>query len=274
MGELARRLTESADFLRARGFREVDAAFVLGSGLGDSIVLDRAVSVPFAEVPGFPAGRVDGHEHRAEFGFLAGRACLALRGRAHFYEGVDLAAAVFPVRVARRLGAKWVALTNAAGALREDLAVGDVVALTDHLNLMGDGPLAGPNDDDVGTRFPDLSRAYDAGLRARAAAAAGEAGFPLREGIYAAVPGPHYETPAELRMLRALGADLVGMSTVPETIAAVHCGLAVLGLSVVTDLALPGEGAPALEHADVVAAARRAAPRVGRVLEGVVRRSE
>ncbi len=273
MGELAQRLSKSATFLRERGFGAVDAAFVLGSGLSRSIELDRSVSVPFAEVPGFPAGRVVGHDHRVEFGHFAGRPCMAVRGRVHYYEGVDLASAVFPVRVARVMGAAWVALTNAAGSLHPDFEVGDVVALTDHLNLMGDTPLAGPNDDEVGTRFPDLSNAYDGALREHAETVAREAGLRLRRGIYAAVAGPQYETPAELRMLRSLGADLVGMSTVPETIAAVHSGLKVLALSVVTDLAFP-EAVTPLDHASVVKAAQQAAPRVGTILEGVMRRSK
>jgi purine-nucleoside phosphorylase len=172
--------------------------------------------------------------------------------------------------VARALGSRWIALLNAAGGLDPAHAVGDVVLIADHINLLGDNPLIGPNDDTLGPRFPDLSRAYDADLLARAESAARAAGVPVRRGVYAAVCGPHYETPAELRMLRLLGADLVGMSTVPETIVAVHAGLPVLGISVVTDLAHPEAPEP-LSHEDVVAAAGAAAPEVGRILEALVR---
>lgn len=266
---LAGRIEEAAAFLRRRGVGDVEAAVVLGSGLSGALPLRDAVSVPFEEIPHFPRGGVAGHPRRVEFGAIAGRACLVVRGRVHYYEGVDPADCAVPVRVARALGAGWIGLTNAAGALRPVYDVGDVVALTDHLNLTGESPLAGPNDDDLGTRFPDLGAAYDPALLRAADAAAGRHGILLRRGVYAAVAGPQFETAAELRMLRTMGADLVGMSTVPETIVAVHGGLRVLGLSVVTDLAFPESPAP-LAHADVVAAAERAAPAVSRILEGVL----
>jgi purine-nucleoside phosphorylase len=271
LGERSERVQEAVDHLRRRGFAEVDAAVVLGSGLSRALPLEDPVSAPFEEVPHFPRGRVAGHERRVEYGRVAGARCLVLRGRVHAYEGADLVEATRPVRVARALGARWIALTNAAGALRPLYDVGDLVAITDHLNLMGDGPLAGPNDDALGTRFPDLSSAYDPELLRHADEAARAEGTLLRRGVYAAVAGPQYETAAELRMLRTLGADLVGMSTVPEAIAAVHGGMRVLALSVVTDLAFAESPAP-LAHADVVAAAERAAPRVSRILEGVLGR--
>jgi purine-nucleoside phosphorylase len=262
----------AADFLRRRGFGEPVAAVVTGSGLSDVLVPTDAVSVPFEEVPGFPHGSVDGHARRIEFGTVEGVPLVVVRGRVHYYEGVSLRDATFPVRAVRALGARWIALTNASGALRPSFGVGNVVRITDHLNLMGDNPLVGENDDAIGPRFPDLSGAYDLSLGAHAEAAAVEAGVPLRQGIYAAVSGPHYETPAELRMLRLMGADLVGMSTAPETIVAVHAGMRVLGLSVVTDLAFPEEPLP-LAHDAVVEAAGRAAPDVDAILRGVLRRA-
>lgn len=271
MASLRQRIDAAAGFLRERGCGDVSAAVITGSGLAGVLALEDAVEVPFADVPGLAAGSVAGHAHRVEFGRAEGRPVLVFRGRVHGYEGVDLVDATLPVRVARALGAPWIALTNASGGIRPSFAVGDVVRITDHLNLMGDNPLIGENDDTLGPRFPDLSRAYCPELGARAEAAAAEAGAPLRRGVYAAVAGPHYETPAELRMLRTMGADLVGMSTVPETIVAAHGGLRVLGLSVVTDLAFP-EAPSTLSHDDVVAAAAGAAPTLDAILRGVLRR--
>ena len=271
MGELADRVRACADHLRARGVGTPAAAFVFGSGLSNALPFDADVSLPFDEIPGFPQGSVKGHARRLEFGRVGESPCLVLRGRVHAYEGVDVALTTFPIRVACALGAKWIALTNASGALRPLYDAGDVVAITDHLNLTGESPLSGPNDDALGTRFPDLGSAYDPKLVALAEDAAREESLLLRRGVYAAVPGPQFETPAELRMLRALGADLVGMSTVPETIVAVHGKMRVLGLSVVTDLAFP-EAPAALAHADVVAVAEKSAPHVTRILEGVLRR--
>lgn len=272
MTSLGTRVGTTAEFLRSRGFGVPSAGVVTGSGLSGVMELADAVTVPFAEVPGFPRGTVSGHAHRIEFGRAEGVNVVVLRGRAHYYEGVSLADATFPVRVVRALGASWIALTNASGALRPSFAVGDVARITDHLNLIGDNPLVGENDESLGPRFPDLSATYDAEFGAHAEGAATEAGVALRHGVYAAVAGPQYETPAELRMLRLMGADLVGMSTVPEAIVAVHGGLRVLGLSIVTDLAFP-EKPETLSHETVVAAAGRAAPVVDAVLRGVLRRT-
>jgi len=269
MTALSDRIRESAAFLRARGVGDPVGAVVLGSGLSAALELEDAVSVPFAEIPGFPTGKVSGHDHRLEFGTCAGRPVLALRGRVHYYEGASLGEVTFPIRVVRELAPRWLAVLNAAGGIRAGWAVGDIVFLTDHINWMGDNPLTGPNDDSLGPRFPDMSAAYDAELLRRAEAAAAQASVPTHRGIYAAVAGPNYETPAEIRMLRLAGADLVGMSTVPEVIVAVHGGLPVLGMSVVTDLAVPEELEP-LSHEDVVRAASEAAPRVGAILRGLL----
>jgi purine-nucleoside phosphorylase len=265
----AKAIDDAVRALRERGVGFPVATLVLGSGLSAAIAARDGVSVPFAEVPGFPRGRLEGHDRRLEFGMVESRPVLVLHGRAHYYEGFELREATFPVRVARALGSRWIALLNAAGGLDPTHVPGDVVLITDHINLMGDNPLIGPNDDSLGPRFPDLSRAYDPGLRDLAEAAARRLGVPVRRGVYAAVTGPHYETAAELRMLRLLGADLVGMSTVPETIVAVHGGQRVLGISVVTDRADPDSLQP-LSHDEVVRAAREAAPKVGGILRGVL----
>lgn len=267
---LSSRIDETAAYLAERGIGTPEAAVVLGSGLSGAVTAADPVSVAFSEIPGFPQGCVPGHEHRLEFGEVAGRPVLVLRGRVHYYEGVSLAEATYPVRVAKRLGARWIALLNASGGIDPGFEVGDIVFLSDHINWMGDNPLVGPNDDSLGPRFPDMSRAYDRDLLRRAEAAARAAGISTRRGVYAAVSGPHYETPSEIRLLRACGADLVGMSTVPETIVAVHSGLPVLGISVVTDLAFPEELEP-LSHDRVVEVAAEAAPKVGMILEAVVR---
>ncbi|MEZ5066923.1 MAG: purine-nucleoside phosphorylase [bacterium] len=273
MAELAQRLEQAREFLRARGIGEPKVALVLGSGLSDAIALENSVSVPYAEIPGFPSspgGAVAGHAGRLEAGNLAGVPVLVLHGRVHYYEGVELSEATFPVRVAKSLGARWIGLTNASGGIDPAYEVGDLVLITDHLNLLGDNPLIGPNDDSIGPRFPDMSKAYDPELRRRAERVARETGLSLKHGVYAAVAGPTYETPTELRLLRLAGADLVGMSTVPETIVAVHGGLKVLGLSVVTDLAFP-EAAESVSHEAVVKAARAAAGKVAALLTGVIR---
>jgi purine-nucleoside phosphorylase len=270
---LSERVEKAKSFLREQGVGEPVAAVILGSGLSAALALEDTVAIPYGEIPGFPRGRVPGHDCVLEFGRVAGEPVLVLRGRVHYYEGLALVEVTFPVRVARALGARWIGLVNAAGGLNPSLEVGDIVLLTDHLNLMGDNPLIGPNDDALGPRFPDMSGAYSKRLLERAEAAARAAGLLTRRGVFAAVAGPTYETPAEIRMLQICGADLVGMSIVPETIVAVHAGLEVLGISVVTDMAVPEDRAP-LVHDDVLRVAQNALPGVTAVLEGVLGRKE
>lgn len=265
------RTEQAAAFLRARGVGTPLAAVELGSWLSEALPLTEAVTVPFAEIPGFPADSLP--PRRLEFGRVGSRPVVALRGRAHYYEGFSLAEAAFPVRVARALGARWIALASAAAGLDPTHASGDLVLLTDHINLMGDNPLIGPHDEALGPRFPDLSRAYDAGLLGRAERAARAAGVAVRHGVYAAVAGPHHGTRAELAMIRGLGADLVGMSTAPETIVAVHSGLHVLGLCVVTALAHPDGGEPTA-HEEALRIEHEAVPRVDAVLRGVIEGEE
>jgi len=245
---------------------------VLGSGLGAfADGLDGRVAVPFGDLPGFAVSTVPGHAGQVVFGRAAGVPLLALSGRLHHYEGHDLATVVHPVRTLIAAGCTTLIVTNAAGGIAPDLSPGQLVLIADHLNLLGDSPLRGANDPRVGPRFPDLTLAYDPALRRLAQAAALELGLTLREGVYAGLGGPAYETPAEVRMLRGLGADLVGMSTVAEVIAARHMGARVLGVSLVTNLAA-GLSPSLLSHDEVTAAAAAARATFSALLHGVLGR--
>ncbi len=245
-------LQAAATVLRERTGREShELAVVLGSGLGDyAATLPDAVAIPYGELPGFPAPQVAGHGGTLYSAQLGDAAVLAFSGRVHAYEGWDMDDVVFGVRTAVLAGAGIVVLTNAAGGVAAGLAPGDLVLIRDHLNLSGRNPLTGPNDDRLGPRFPDMSAAYDPELRAVARQVGNEVGVPLQEGVYAWFLGPTYETPAEVEMANRLGADLVGMSTVPETIAARHMDARVLGISLVTNLAAGISPTP-LSHDEV-----------------------
>jgi purine-nucleoside phosphorylase len=247
-------------------------AVVLGSGLGAiADGLGEPAALAYGQIPHFPAPTVAGHAGRLVVGTLGARRVAVLQGRFHFYEGYDLETVTFPIRVLQALGVRTLVLTAAAGGVRVNRHPGDLVGLTDHLNLIGGNPLRGPNDDRLGPRFPDLSAVYSARLRGWAVEEAHRLGFVLYEGVYAALPGPSYETPAEVRMLRTLGADVVGMSTVPEAIVARHAGMEVLGLVVVTNRAA-GLAPTPLSHAEVLEAGRAAAGRLGALIERMVER--
>ena len=270
VSDLMTELDQAVGVVRARSAVEPRVGIVLGTGLGGLAgEIEEAVSVPFVDLPGFPEPTVETHEGRLTLGALAGTPVAVLHGRFHRYEGHDLQAVTFPIRLLRRLGADVLVVTGACGGMRTDWSEGDLVLLRDHINLMGDSPLIGPNIDELGPRFPDMSEPYDGELREMARRAAQELGAPLREGVYVAVPGPSLETPAEYRMLRRLGADVVGMSTVPEVIVARHMGVRVLGVSIVTDLCDPD----ALEPVDVprlIETARNAEPNLTRLVVHVV----
>ena len=258
--------------VRARTTLEPDVAVILGTGLGALAEEIRAeATIPYADIPGFVVPTVESHTGRLLVGTLAGRRVAAMQGRFHRYEGYALRDVTFPVRVLRALGARTLVVSNVSGGMHPLWAAGDLVLLADHINLLADNPLIGSNDDRDGPRFPDLTDAYDPALRALARAVALEQQITLREGVYVAVPGPNLETRAEYRMLRAFGADIVGMSTVPEVIVARHQAMRVLGLSIITDLCLPD----ALEPASVeriLAVARAAEPRLATLVRGVVAR--
>ena len=265
-------VTAAAEFVRARFDRAPDVAIVLGTGLGGlAREIDVEVALDYVDIPGFPMSTVESHAGRLLCGTLGGRTVVAMQGRFHRYEGYTLQQVTFPVRVLRALGADTLFVSNACGGMNPLWSAGDLMLIADHLNLLGDNPLIGPNDDRLGARFPDMSTPYDAELRTLALSVAASLGIVLREGVYAAVAGPNLETRAEYRMLRTLGADVVGMSTVPEVIVALHAGMRVLGLSIITDQCLPDALEPA-EMATIVATAGRAEPKLTALVRGVLER--
>ncbi|HET7824145.1 MAG TPA: purine-nucleoside phosphorylase [Anaeromyxobacter sp.] len=264
--DLHTRLSYALAWVRGKADQPPAAGVVLGSGLaGLADRLEKAVIVPYEEIPYFPVSRVPGHPGRLVLGELRDGAAsvqvAVMQGRVHAYEGWAVEDVAFGARVLCGLGAKAILLTNAAGGVNPSLAAGDLVRIVDHLNLSGQNPLAGENDERLGPRFPDLSDAYDPRLGALLDEAARERGVPLRTGVYACMAGPSYETPAEVRMLRTLGADVVGMSTVPEVIAARHMGVPVAAVSVVTNLAA-GLAKKPLSHAEVAETAARVEDRL------------
>lgn len=246
-------------------------AVILGSGLSHVFPLEGEKTLPFAEIPGFPIPTVPGHSGEVAVGHLGGKEVLVQRGRIHYYEGYDLGEVVLPVRAYARMGVRVLIITNAAGGIAPGLAPGDLVLISDHINLLGANPLRGPNLDFLGPRFPDMTAAYDPDLRKLARETAQELGIALKEGVYLATMGPSYETPAEIRAFRALGADLVGMSTVPEVIAARHAGMRVLGISCVTNLAAGVTEKP-LSHEEVLEVGKAKALELGRLLQAFVSR--
>jgi len=262
----------AAEVVRARFSSHADAAIILGTGLGRlAAEIENPVVIPYQDIPGFPVSTVESHAGRLLCGTLGARTVVAMQGRFHRYEGYSLQHVTFPVRVFRALGVTTLIVSNACGGLNPSWRAGDLMLITDHVNLLGDSPLIGPNDDRLGPRFPDMSAPYDSALAAVARHVASDAGITLREGVYVAVAGPNLETRAEYRFLRAIGADVVGMSTVPETIVAVHAGMRVLGLSIITDMCLPDSLEPATVE-KIIAVANRAEPSLTALVRGVLER--
>jgi len=250
-------VNDAAHFIQSKITQYPRVAVILGSGLGafaDS--LEGAVSIPYSEIPDWPPSTAAGHAGKLVIGHINGMAVAALSGRAHLYEGYTARQSVYGMRVLCTMGVDSVVLTNAAGGINPSFGPGQLVLISDHINLLGQNPLTGPNDESLGPRFPDMSEAYSKAWREAARAAGREIGLELPEGVYAAVPGPSYETPAEIRYLRAIGADLVGMSTALETIAANHMGMKVLGISCVTNFAA-GVTAQKLDHKEVLEVGER-----------------
>ncbi|HUG47406.1 MAG TPA: purine-nucleoside phosphorylase [Candidatus Limnocylindria bacterium] len=267
----SQRLDELEAAVRLRSDLCPRLGIVLGSGLGDlTDALEVAAAIPFAELPGWPAASAPGHAGRLLLGRLEGVPVACMQGRLHMYEGHGPRLIVEPVLLMGRLGAESVVLTNAAGGINESYSVGTLMVIADHLNLTGENPLLGPNDDALGERFPDLVGAWSPALRRRMRQAAAQEGIRLEEGVYAGLTGPSYETPAEVRMLRALGADAVGMSTVMEAIAARWAGIELSGLSLITNHAA-GVTGEALTHDEVLTAAEAAGPQLSALLRHYVR---
>ncbi|HWS86994.1 MAG TPA: purine-nucleoside phosphorylase [Pyrinomonadaceae bacterium] len=267
---LYERAEHAARFIRARAGEDVRVALVLGSGLGAfADELEDARAIPYSEIPGFARPTVEGHAGRLVVGRAGGATVAAMQGRFHFYEGYTLEEVTFPVRVFGLLGAKSLVLTNAAGGLNNSYEQGALILISDHLNLMGTNPLLGRNDERFGPRFPDMTEVYDREYQEAAIAEAREMGLELRRGIYAALTGPSYETPAEIRMMRLLGADAVGMSTVPEAIVARQMGLRVLGFSCITNMAAGVLDKP-INHDEVIETGERVRETFAELLRRVI----
>jgi purine-nucleoside phosphorylase len=263
---------EATTFLQTRIGRTPDVAVVLGSGLGDFAErLAEPAAFAYGDIPHWPASAVVGHAGRLVSGRLGRRRVLALAGRVHYYEGHAMPVVTFATRVLGRLGVKVLILTNAAGGIHLEFEPGTLMVIDDHINLMGGNPLVGPNEERFGPRFPDMTEVYSARLRALADESARACGIPIRHGVYAALHGPSYETPAEIRFLRTIGADAVGMSTAPEAIVARHMGLEVLGISCITNPAAGVRPAP-LVHDEVMEVARRVRAEFSALLEGILER--
>lgn len=249
-----------------------DVGIILGTGMGGlGARITSGITIPYTGIPGFPLSTVETHAGRLLCGVLGGRTVIAMQGRFHRYEGYSLQQVTFPVRVLRALGARTLIVSNACGGMNPLWNAGELMLIADHINLLGDNPLIGPNDDRLGPRFPDMSEPYAESLRVLAREEARRQGITLREGVYVAVPGPNLETRAEYRFLRGIGADVVGMSTVPEVIVAIHAGMRVLGVSVITDMCIPDTLEP-VSFEKIIAIAAEAEPRLTALIEGVVDR--
>lgn len=268
-------IDQVAGEVRARAPLSPRVGFILGSGLGSlALSIENATRIPYGELPLWPVSTVPGHQGQLVIGTLEGQPVIAMQGRVHFYEGYSMTQIGLPVRVMQRLGVTTLIVTNAAGAVNPDFEPGDLMLITDHLNLLGmagHSPLRGPNLDELGPRFPDMGRAYDQQLAGLARQVAAEEGLRLREGVYICLAGPSFETPADLRFLRAIGADAVGMSTVPEVTVARHGGTRVLGISTLSNKANL-DGDTLTTHEEVLAAVEAAVPKLTTLIRGVLRR--
>jgi purine-nucleoside phosphorylase len=269
---LSARIAEAVEAIRARSAVEPAIGIVLGTGLGGLAGrIQVETSIEYEDLPHFPLSTVESHGGRLLLGTLGGKPVVAMQGRFHLYEGYTPQQVSFPVRVMRALGAGTLVVSNACGGMNPLWAPGDLMLIADHINLLGDNPLIGPNDDALGPRFPDMSEPYDRELQRLAKTVALELKVPLRTGVYVAVPGPNLETRAEYRMLRTMGADVVGMSTVPEVIVARHGGMRVMGISIITDACFP-DSLEEANIAQIIATAGRAEPSLTRLVEGVIER--
>jgi purine-nucleoside phosphorylase len=271
--DLHDRIQTAAEYIRGRAPEPVEFGLILGTGLGDlADRIEHPVAIPFGEVPHFVESTAISHHGNLILGSLEGRSVAVMQGRVHYYEGYSMQDITLPVRVMKSLGAHSLIMSNAVGGMNPKHRPGDVGVIIDHINLMGDNPLIGPNDDRLGPRFPDMSQPYDRGYIELADQVALAAGFALRHFVYAAVAGPNLETAAEYRFLRQIGADTVGMSSVPENLVAVHAGMKVLGISVITDACFPDNLHPARVE-DILRTAKEAQPRLEALVTGFLRQA-
>lgn len=271
MDNLLAKIKEAADYIRSRVQAPPQIGMILGSGLG--VMADEvegAIVIPYGQIPHFPVSTVEGHSGELVIGQLEGKTVLVMKGRFHYYEGYSMKEVVFPVYVMKQLGIQTLLVTNAAGGMNRSFAAGNLMLITDHINYTGSNPLIGSNIGELGPRFPDMSQAYNKELRSIVAAQASALDIPLQQGVYVGISGPTYCTPAELAMLASWGADAVGMSTVPEVIAANYCGIRAVGITCITDMAISNELEP-LTHEQVVRVAEQARPRFIALVKASVR---
>ncbi|MBU1049232.1 purine-nucleoside phosphorylase [Candidatus Bipolaricaulota bacterium] len=267
------KLKKAVETVRARLETTPDVAMTLGSGLSDAFGKPAGgITIPCSEIPGFPVPTIAGHSGEFWIGPLCGKTVLVQRGRAHYYEGNSIEEVAFATRMYALLGIQTLIVTNASGAINPNFQAGDLVLLTDHINMLGVNPLRGANIEELGPRFPDMSAAYTPALRAMARSVATELDIDVKEGVYLAALGPSYETPAEIRAFHTMGADLVGMSTVPEVIVAAHAGMKVLGLSIATNLAAGVDPTATLTHEEVIETTRRKGDEMRRLLMALLER--
>ena len=266
-------INESTDWLKKRMTSSPETAIILGTGLGELVrEIKISLEIPYNEIPHFPVSTVEGHSGRLIFGKLGDKEIMAMQGRFHYYEGYDMKQVTFPVRVMKSIGIRTVFVSNAAGGLREDFEIGDLMMITDHINRFPEHPLRGKNDENLGPRFPDMSDAYSPRLRKRALEIAAELGIKLHQGVYVGTSGPTFETPAEYKFFKIIGGDAVGMSTVPEVIVARHAGLEVFAISVITDIGLEGKIVE-VSHEEVQKAALAAQPKMTQIMRELINRS-
>ncbi len=270
MKDLKEKIKEACEYINERISIKPEIGMILGSGLGSLAdeVKDK-VSIKYEDIPHFPISTVEGHEGQLVIGMIEGKKVVAMQGRFHYYEGYSMQEVTFPVRVMKEIGIKLMLVTNACGGMNPELYPGALMFIEDHINFTGDNPLIGPNDNELGPRFPDMSTAYDKDLIAMGQKVGDKKDIETKKGVYVAISGPNYLSAAELRMLRKFGGDAVGMSTVPEVIVAKHTGLKVLGISCVTDMAI-ADGLEPLEHSKVVEIANKTRPKFIMLVKGIL----
>lgn len=260
----------TSSYIQERTKFKAEIAIILGTGLGGLVKeIDIEHAIPYSEIPNFPVSTVEGHKGQLIFGSLGGKKVIAMQGRFHYYEGYNMKEVTFPVRVLKAMGIKTLFVSNASGGLNPMYKVGDVMMINDHINMFGDHPLMGPNINELGPRFPDMSQPYNLHLRNLALKIALQNRIDLKEGVYVGVSGPTFETPAEYRMYRILGGDAIGMSTVPEVIVARHMDIAVFGISIITDSGVPGEIVE-ISHEEVQAVAMQAEPKMSLIIRELI----